>query len=304
MIRAFEERDTEAVDGLLRELWGHDAVMHETYRPMHRVWDMPGLLRQTLVAERDGGVIGVGTIFESTIHPGMYGVMAHVATAQQRQRVGSALMDALAEKADGRPWMVKATKRDEAGMAFLHQRGFRPLMSTLTGLLDPQREEVRAWMDTLPTSVDGVRIEACPAESVGEAAMVLAAVYTQFHQWNPPAPFTPEWARAIFCGEAMIPGSVLVMMRGEQMIGAATLLRNPSVPDANEGYLVHVGVIGNADDALTAALIRRAMEPASERGLKVRFEADETYQPHRALFEGAPAEEVDRDFGVWSNKTS
>jgi hypothetical protein len=157
-------------------------------------------------------------------------------------------------------------------------------------------------MDELPKSMDGFHIEACPAESLSEAAMVLAQVYTQFHQWNPPAPFSPERAQEIFCGEAMIPNSLLVMMKGDQMIGAANLMHNPSQPEANEGYLVHVGVIGETDDALAAALIRRSIELAAARGLKVRFEADDTYQPHRALFEAAPAEDVDRDFGILCNR--
>jgi hypothetical protein len=163
---------------------------------------------------------------------------------------------------------------------------------------------VRAWMETLPEAVEGIRIEACPAESMSEAAMVLAQVYTQFHHWNPPAPFSTERAQEIFCGEAMIRDSVLVMIKGDSIIGAANLLRNPTRPDASEGYLVHVGVIDKADEMLTKALIRRSMEFAAGRGLQVRFEADDTYQPHRALFEAAPAEQVDRDFGILCNRPS
>lgn len=52
---------------------------------------------------------------------------------------------------------------------------------------------------------------------------------------------------------------------------------------------------------ITAALIRRSLEFAADRGLRVCFEADDTYVPHRTLFERAPAIEVDRDFAIMAN---
>ena len=69
-------------------------------------------------------------------------------------------------------------------------------------------------------------------------------------------------------------------------------------------YLAHVRVVGPDRPhvhELTAALIRRSLEWAGDAGLRVRFEADEWYAPHLALYETAPAEEVDRDFTILVN---
>lgn len=190
VIRPFAAADAEPIDELLRTLWGHDPTMLAQYR-WHRDWPTgAGRLRRTLVAAVDGGLVGAGTLFESAIHPRRPFVIVNVAVEWQRRGIGAALFNALEGLGDGRPWLAKTTRRDLAGRAFLAKRGFRPIVGTLTGLLDPRDDAVRAWLAGLPAAAPPFRLlrfddPGC-ATSLAEVALVLAAVYRQFHGWNPP----------------------------------------------------------------------------------------------------------------------
>lgn len=307
-LRAFADDDAEPVEQLLQALWGHDPTMHSVYR-FHRVWPAhAGLIRKSLVASRDGTMCGVGTIFESTLHPARLFLVINVASTWQRQGVGSVLYDALTALGDGRPWLVKATRRDAAGWSFLTRRGYCPLVTTRLGVPDPSLPAVQAWMATLPREVAGYRIcqfdEHPDDAELTTVAQVHAAVYRQFHQWNPPVAESDERALAHYCGPTVLAGSHLCVYQGDRLVGAANLFRDPARPTAAEGYLVHLGVIAHDsqdDQLLTAALIRRCLEWAETNGLRVRFEADDTYVPHRAVLAAAPADERDDDFVLFGS---
>jgi hypothetical protein len=58
--------------------------MLEVYS-IHRIWQTPELLRRTLVAEQAGVLVGVGTMFESTIHPLRLALVINVAEGWRRQ---------------------------------------------------------------------------------------------------------------------------------------------------------------------------------------------------------------------------
>lgn len=276
---------------------------------MHRAWPAgQGSLRRTLIAAGDGAVVGVGTLFENTFHPRRLMVVVNVAGGWRRRGIGSALFDALAQLGDGRPWLAKITRRDRAGMAFLAGRGFRPAINTLTGVLDPRREPVRVWLATLPAVVPGYRVipfddPACPA-SLAEVALVHAAVYRQFHQWNPPVEEDAAMALAHHCGPDVVAGSHLCAYAGDGLVGAANLIADPFHLGPDRAYLVNAGVVGadrpGARD-ITAALVRRSLEFAAARDLRVTFEVDDTYVHHQALFELAPVTEIDRDFTIVAN---
>ncbi|MCG8350864.1 MAG: hypothetical protein MI924_24085 [Chloroflexales bacterium] len=308
-IRPFGDDDAAAVDRMLRDRWGHDPTMLAVYR-IHRAWPshMP-FIRQTLLATWKETVCGAGTIFESALHPQLPMLAINVASEWQRRGIGAALYTALAARGDGRPLLVKATRRDPAGQAFLYRRNFRPRISTLIGVLDPRQPAVQQWMHQLPYDVPGYTFRPLDdperPTSLITAARVHAAVYRRFHAWNPPIAESDEQALDHYCGPSVLNGSHLCVYTGTTLIGAANLFRDPARPDAAEGYLVHIGVVQKhqADaDELTAALIRRSLEWATHHGLNVRFEADDTYQPHRAIFETAPAHEVDREFVLMTNE--
>ena len=107
-----------------------------------------------------------------------------------------------------------------------------------------------------------------------------------------------------YCGPRVIAGSHFCAYAQGQLVGAANLINHPLFSHSPDAYLTHVGVVGidhpNAYE-LTGALIWDALGFAAERSLKVWFEADNTYTPHYALFEKAPATEVDRDLMLMMN---
>ncbi|MEM8530473.1 MAG: GNAT family N-acetyltransferase [Chloroflexota bacterium] len=277
---------------------------------LHRNWQSEtNLLRTTLVATQNDRVVGVGTIFESTFHPAMLMVIIHVATTWQRQSIGTLLFNALQQVSDGRPWLVKLTRRDEAGVQFFHTQGFRPIVDTLTGVLNLQEPRVQEWVKTLPKTHAEYNIlnmdEPECSVSLTDIALVQAAVYRQFHTWSPPIEESVAQALHHYCGTNVMPGSHFCAYDNTQLIGANNLITNPFRPEANEGYLMNVGVIQvphRDADTLAAMLIRHTLEFATTRNMPVRFEADSTYTPHRTLFENAPATDVDDSFIIMSNQ--
>lgn len=309
MIRPFEASDREPVEALLQDIWAHDPKMLMVYR-IHREWPSnSSRIQHTRVATLNGTVYGVATLFESALHPRMLWAAVNIAPGWQRQGVGTALYQALEALGDGRPWMVRLTLRDHAGTAFLTQRGFyNPRSQGIMGVLDPGRAEVQHWLQELPREVPGYTFvpldsPANPA-TLQDVAQVQAAVYRQYHGWNPPVEESTQAALAHYCGPEVFVGSHLCVFEGERLIGAANLFRMTMGDETNVTYLAHVGVVGPDRlhvHELTAALIRRSLEWAAAAGLRVRFEADEWYAPHRALYLNAPADDVDRDFAVFVN---
>ena len=307
-IRSFESADSEPVAELLQQVWSHDPIMLQVYG-IHRVYPKnETLIRHSLVATLEHKIIGVGTLVESTLHPRMLWTAINVAPQWQRRGVGSALYEALEEVGDGRPWLIKLTLRDEAGTAFLNERGFyNPRDRSIMGVLDPAKEAVKAWLAQLPRDVPGYTFlslgdPANPA-TLEDVARVQAKVYAQYHSWNPPVEEPVSAALAHYCGPNVIDGSHLCVLEGDQLIGATNLFQH-SLGEPEEAYLAHIGVVGRdrpqAHD-LTQALIRRTVEWAAAHDLQVRFEADQEYAPHRTTYLTAPAEKVDRDFAIFIN---
>lgn len=308
-IRPYEAEDAGAVAELMDAVWGHDPEMRAIY-DFHRDWQAvpTSLIRQTLVALSEERVIGVGTIFESTFSPAMLFLNIHVLPEWQRQGVGSLLYDELIALGDGRAHVVKITRKDAAGVSFLEKRGYSPVIETLRGVLDPSLPDVKEWMGKRPTESQGfvvVSVDApdCKATPL-EVAMMHFQVYKQYHAWSPPAEPSEERVLAWFMGEDVVPGTSLCAYLDGELVGAANLIKTPFATDGPEAYMVWVGVLESAvADAVesTAILIRRLLEIAGEAGLRVRFEADGSYVPHRKILDAAPAVEVDRDFMAMSD---
>jgi|GEM_PF-5480960 len=307
-IRPFEATDAEPVAQLLQALWAHEPTMHALYN-MHRIWPTDdGRIRRTLVAAINSSVVGVGTLFESVLHPRMLMVMIHVAQAWQRQGIGSALFEALARLSDGRPWLAKLTRRDVAGMSFFAKRGFHPVLTTLSGLLELDREAVQQWISILPRSVVGFQIlsftDPRSTVTLSDVAHIHAAIYRQSHMWNPPVEETTDMALAHYCGTNVISGSQVCVYRDNELVGAGNLITNPFQPELPEAYLVNMGVVERdrvETDEIQAALLRHILQRATEQNVRVRFEIDATRSSYWSLFERAPVTEVDRDFVIVAN---
>lgn len=310
MVRRFEASDAEPVEVLLEQIWEHEPMMLMVYS-VHRAWPPGGpLIRETLVATVAGEVRGAATLIESTLHPKMLWAAINVAPSWQRRGLGSALYDALLSVSDERPWLVKLTLRDEAGTSFLEKRGFYSPRSvrSIMGVLDPRKESVQGWLERLPRDVPGYTFLSLddpdnPA-TLEDVARVQASVYRQYHAWNPPVEEPLDRALAHYCGPTVLAGSNLCVFEGETLVGVANLFRHPPESEVGEAYLAHIGVVGRERpqvQELTAALVRRSLEWAQTAGFRVRFEADEAYAPHHALYQSAPADSVDRDFAIYIN---
>jgi hypothetical protein len=232
----------------------------------------------------------------------------NVSPTWQNRGVGSALYKRLVDLSDGRPWLVKLTLRDTAGTSFLQKRGFyNPRDRSIMGVLDPQKVAVQQWLEHLPYEVAGFTFlplddQSNPA-TLEDVARIQAQVYAQYHTWNPPVEESVEAAIAHYCGSNVLEGSHLCVFEGEKLIGAANLFQS-SLGDASEVYLAHIGIFSRDRpniEELTAALIRRTVEWAAKRDLRVRFEANQEYAPHKAIYLTAPADDVDRDFAIFIN---
>lgn len=302
--------DENRVAQLLQDLWGHNPLMLTQYRVHRSDWpQQTGLIRKTIVARQQDEVAGVGTLFESTLHPQFLMLVINVAQHWQRQGVGTQLYAALSSAAGDRSCFVKASRSDIAGQCFLERRGYREVSSTLTGVLKLDRAEVAAWAGTLPANIDGCRIvkliDAPPGVSQLLVARLLAKIYAQYHAWNPPREWSDAEVVERFLGPATIYGSELCLIAGDTPIGAAVLFKDTLLPRPKEGYLVHVGVLGLDHPKaaeLTHALIRAELEYAAANGLNVRFEADAEYIPHQQLYAAAPAVEIDQDLFILAGR--
>lgn len=303
-IRAFQSGDESPVAGILHELWGRDPEMLHIY-DHHKDWQDPptSLIRRTLVAESDASVVGMGTIFESTYSPHVLFLSIHVAPAFQRRGIGGSLFDRLVALGDSRPHTVKMKRTDGAGMSFLEKRGFSVAVDSLTGVIDLASEEAHRWIATLPSEANGLNIVSLGDPTCAATPLDLAwaqyHVYAQYHEWSPPAVPGDERVLQWFVGDA-IEGTNLCAFRNGELVGGGNLIATPFNPaNGAEAYMVWVGVLESAScdtPQATGALIRRLLEKAARLGLRVRFESDSTYRPHRKILETAPILERSNDF--------
>lgn len=305
-IRPMTVADHDAITLVLDKLWSQNRLMRSQYRWHRGDWpDTPDLLRRSFVAEESSDAVGAGTIIESTLHPAMYVVLINVSPDWQNQGIGTSLYDHLANLASDRPWLVKVCDGDHQSIRFLKRRGFSYVTSSLIGILDPKDDAVEVWQSELPSGISGFRIGGLDESSVGLSRLAMAKmlfrVYAQYHQWNPPGNWSEQQMEDVFLGPNTIVGSEVWAMDGEKPIGAAVLFREEAYSQPNEAYLVHIGVVEQEPQParrMTAQLIKHEMAFAAEKGLRVRFEADDEYKPHRAFYESSPAIEVNRDLCI------
>lgn len=305
-IRQMTGEDQDRVTQIVDELWGHNKLIRSQYE-LHRAdWvETRALLRTTVVVENSDAIVGVGTIFESSLHPAMYIALVNVRRSWQRRGVGAALYNHLADLASDKPWMIKVCDGDTQSVTFLEKRGFQYATSSFIGVIDPRQPTAAMWLQEFPESPAGFHVVSDRERPEGltrlDLGTMLYRVYAQYHQWNPPGKWPEERIEEVFLGPNTIAGSELWAMDGERPIGAAVLFREDKYSRPDEAHLVHVGVVGQdfeRERVLTAQLIRRELEIAAEMGLRVRFEADDEYRPHRALYEASPAREMNRDLQV------
>lgn len=286
--RPWAADDAPAVAVLLSAIWGHDPTAHAVFSVHGAARDESGLFGRTLVAEIGGDVAGVGTVRESRLHPARWRVVLHVHPAHRRRGVGAALFEGLIrELADREPRPLQAATRadDGAGRWFLDRRGFRLLMRTRRGTLNPRaihRAQRRAFAAaTARVTAAGYRLVAgsdlrLAADPTRALAALHAEVYRLAHAWNPVAPLSKTEAVALFLDpDDLIPAALFVAVTGDAPVAVASLRRGRSPGGVDLGWVGAVGAHRGWGADLAAALVGRCLGYAADEGWAVRVEVDE-----------------------------
>ncbi|HEX5494832.1 MAG TPA: GNAT family N-acetyltransferase [Mycobacteriales bacterium] len=274
-IRRYTESDRPAVAGLLDSATGGDPVRR-------LLWDLHGPARQaparcTLVAERRGELVGVGSVSHGRRHPRRVFTTVHVAPGHRRHGIATALLDALRPPARGLPFRVRTRADDADGLGFLAARGFRLALRCRTGLLGRPAEAAEAVeaVDAAERLAGGCSAE--PAEAGPELAALFTRWYANTHRWDPPARWEPDDALAEFCGPDVLPGAAWqVRDAAGRLAGAATLLAGALLPGACD--LAHIAALPVGRDGavpIVARLAARALRHAAGLGRPVAVEVDE-----------------------------
>jgi GNAT superfamily N-acetyltransferase len=261
-VRPFADGDSDPIGAVLDATYGHDPRL----RALHEGGHGPPLeepFRRSLVAEVKDEVVAAGTIFHGTRHPSRSWSTIAVAPRFRRQGIGTALLGELRSLAE-RPLCGRGLFAEAPAMAFLRRHGFGLLNRSWEGRFDPAAVVARQPEPGLgrPPSRD-------------EAAAFFERWYQETHRWDPPAPWPLERAREFFCGDDLIPGSLVGVRADDRLIAAGSLIRPPAYDPGDELYLVWVGTLGRDDEA-AADVVAACVRFALDAGKALRFEVDES----------------------------
>jgi GNAT superfamily N-acetyltransferase len=308
-IRPYQVVDGPAVTAIIRAAWPDDPVMQglqATHGP-----DQESPLRCALVAEWDAEVVGAACVTSLNRHPSRHRLALNVAPRFRRRGVGSALLAGVraAVAATGRPFQIHARPCDGGSMAFLVACGFRVLIRVRTGVIDPAAPAVRRRIEDLAHPPPGSRLLAVDdAESratLDDCASVLWSVYVESHQWDPPAPWSPDPMREHFCGADLVGGSMVCAYQDGALAGVGTLVaveEDVTLPPA--WLLSDVGVAGQDRPharELTGALVAHCLTYAASNRRMVEFEVDDSHVHLWAVLETLPVVGATRDLVVMAD---
>jgi GNAT superfamily N-acetyltransferase len=271
-VRPFASTDADAIAAILDATYSDDQWVRSLHEGSHGLpVERPHFRRSSLVAEIDGVVVAAGTISERQRHPRRSWVDIDVAPGERRRGIGTTLLDELRSLSE-RPLCARGRLADKAAVGFLGRHRF--------GLLD------RAWGGRFdPATI----IERLPDPTVGreptldEAAAFFERWYSAMHPFDPPTPWPLERAREVFCGDDLIPGSLIGVRDEGSLIAAASLIRTPGYDTGDELYLVWAGTLGNERHAIS--IVASCVRFAVEAGKAIRFEVNEVNKPVRAVLE-------------------
>lgn len=298
MMRAWTPADAEGVAALLAAVWADEPGTLPLFAVHGRPRDGREGFARTVVAEAGGALVGVGTVRSSWLHPARWRVAVHVAAPNRRRGIGSRLLAALVGEMpadDPRPWQAATRASDAAGRAFLARHGFRPLMRTRIGVLDPAalRPEDRRAIDAATRRVEaaGYRIGAGRTDRAAARASLAALhaeIYRLAHAWNPPTPLAEQVAAELFLGDDLLPDEVVVARFGGAAIGVASLRRADDPAAVELGWVGVVGEHRTVADDLVLALVGVCLRRAAAAGWRVEVEVDAADAPLWRLVDGWP----------------
>jgi GNAT superfamily N-acetyltransferase len=282
VLRPFEERDKAAVDALLDSSWPDDPALREISAIHGEDLDDHGHWRRTLVRVSSGKIVGAGTLLGSARHPGRYFAVLFVAVEFRRRGIGSALLAALTSLGDGRPLLARVRETDGTGVSFLRSRGFRLLMRSRVGVVDPDDLRVRAW------AAGSGCAEIDADVSPHELAVAHEEAYAAEHaSWSPTTEPPIEESLRLFCGDSWLPQTARVVRKHGRIAAVAALHEPPLASVDDELFLIAGSATG--DDAALRAVVAAELELAYSLGTRVSIEADEANPSLSRILEELPA---------------
>ncbi|MDQ2839094.1 MAG: GNAT family N-acetyltransferase [Actinomycetota bacterium] len=178
MLRPFQTSDASQLDSLL------DAEPDPLFRAQgHRLHgaDRDGdRWRRSLIAERDGRLVGVVSAARNPVHPGRYSCAVEVSTAARRQHLGRMLLAEIQTLLPERlPLSGKVRPGDRAALELLAAVG-GGIYQTCPGLRpDPASAQIQAWCAAQPLP-DGVTL--VPLSTLDTS--VQLSCWIEFYLWN------------------------------------------------------------------------------------------------------------------------
>jgi GNAT superfamily N-acetyltransferase len=272
-VRPLASDDADAIRTILDAIYRDDRWVRSLHEGSHGLpIDNPTFRRSSLVAELDGVVVGAGTISHGQRHPRRSWLAIDVAPAERRRGIGSVLLDELRRSTE-RPLCARARFADEASIGFLRRHRFGLLERSWGGRFDPA-----AIVGRLPE----LKIGRPP--TLDEAAAFFERWYSETHQFDPPTPWPLQRAREFFCGDDLIPDSLVCVRDDGSLIAAGSLIRTPGYDSGDELYFVWAGTLG-IDQRAATDVVAACARFALEAGKAVRFEVNEANEGVRTALD-------------------
>ncbi len=209
-IRPYAESDRSAIEALVRARFGTDhPLMIKRSLSLHLPSPDGGPWHRTLVADQDGGVVGVGSAIGMPWHPRIVLADVMVAEAVRRRGIGTALLAQVrteARSAGNQKLFSQIRPNSVGGRAFAEARGFRHVMRSRMWRFDPDDPAIRAWADRAMEGAHGYRIDDAVESTNPRVGSAIRDLYDWMHaDWNPLGPVSASEVSAAF-GPQIIPG--------------------------------------------------------------------------------------------------
>ena len=268
LVRPYRADDSDAIGTILDATYGHDARLRALQEDAHGPpSETP--FRRTFVAEVDDRTVAAATVSRGS---GVYAWFdVAVAPDVRRRGIGTALFAELRAAAAPTPLLARVHYDQPGAIPFARRHGLRLVNRSWDARFDPAAIAPR------------VRVPAEPDEppTPDEAAAFFARWYEDVHRWAGASPIAHERAHAMFCGDDVLPDSLVGVRDRGRVIAAANLIRPPGYDPGDEVYLVWIGA---ETEAAATTLLGACTRFALDARKLVHVEVDESNAPvHRAL---------------------